>query len=332
MHTESVNPHRLSRRDLLKAGAGAAAALALPGCIGPTFSDQGMRSSVAILRAGYDNNLLDVIESGFALIPPPEVTGKRVLLKPNLVDLPRDGKPVCTDPAVIVAVAEAFRRLGAAEIIVGDGPALQRDAWQIVDAIGLTPLLTQHNLKFIDLNTDDLVLQANAGSSTGLPQLYYGRTVWEADVLVSLPKMKTHHWAGASLSMKNLFGTLPTVVYGSPRNLFHLRNLHNAVLDFNRTRPADYAIVDGVTGLEGDGPVRGTPIDVGAIVMGTNLPAVDATSARIMGLRPEAIVYLQRAAGSLGPIGESSIEQRGETIASVQRKFAVVPNQAAVAV
>jgi uncharacterized protein (DUF362 family) len=231
-----------------------------------------------------------------------------------------------------VAVAEALRRRGAAEIIVGDGPALQRDAWQIVDAIGLTPLLTQHNLRFVDLNTDDLILTPNAGIDTGLPQLYYGRTVIEADVLFSLPKMKTHHWAGVSLAMKNLFGTVSSLAYGWPRNPFHLRNLHNAVLDFNRTRPADYAIVDGVSALEGDGPVRGTPVDMGVIVMGDNLPAVDATTTRVMGIRPEAINYLLRSAGDLGPIGEASIEQRGETIASVSRSFAVVPHQATIVV
>lgn len=330
MHERSIQPRYITRRRLLQAGAGAAAALALPGCVPSAFNDRGMRASVAILRAGYDQSLLDVIESGFALVPPPDVSGKRVLLKPNLVDLPRENKPICTHPAVIVAAAEAFRRRGAAEILVGDGPALQRDAWQIVDAIGLTPLLTEHGLDFIDLNSDDLVLKANAAGETGLLQIYYGRTVLEVDVLVSMPKMKTHHWAGVSLAMKNLFGTASSQAYGWPRNPFHLINLHAAVIDFNHTRPADYAIVDGITALEGDGPVRGTPIEVGALVMGSNLPAVDATTTRLMGLKPEAIPYLQRAAGDLGPIGESSIEQRGEPIVNLRRTFAVVPHQATI--
>ena len=332
MHGRPPDSRQLTRRELLKAGAGAAAALALHGCGVPPPSDGGLRSATAILRAGYNNDLLNVVEAGFSLVPPPDVIGKRVLLKPNLVDLPREDKPICTHPAVIAAAAEAFRRRGAAEIIVGDGPALQRDAWQIVDAIGLTPVLAEHHLEFRDLNTDDLVLQLNAGTDTGLPHLFYGRTVWEADVLVSMPKMKTHHWAGVSLSMKNLFGTVSSLAYGWPRNLFHLRNPHNAILDFNRTRPADYAIIDGITGLEGDGPVRGTPIHVGVLVMGNSLTAVDATATRVMGLRPEAINYLNRAAGQLGPIGEESIEQRGESIASVRCEFAVMPNQAAIAV
>jgi len=317
-----------SRRDFLKSAAGASAALLLPGCASLYFfDDRGLTGATAILRAGYDNQLVDTIEAGFELVPPPDVTGKRVLLKPNLVDLPRDNKPIVTDPAVIVAAAEAFRRRGAAEVLVGDGSALQRDVWQIVDAIGLTPLLSQHSLEFIDLNHADILPRPNAGARLGVGTLYYSQPVWEADILVSMPKMKTHHWAGVTLSMKNLFGTLSSVAYGWPRNFFHLRNLNHAVLDFSATRPADYAIVDGVVGLEGDGPVRGTRVDVGVLVMGSNPTAVDATAARVMGVRPEAVEYLRNAAGVFGPIGETNIEQRGESVAAVRTPFQLLAHQ-----
>jgi len=325
-------PRELSRRDFLRVTAGVSAAIGLGGCGLDVVSDNGLTAATAILRATYDDRLGDVIEAGFTLVEPPDVRNKRVLLKINLVDLPRQGKPIVTDPAVVIAAAEAFRRRGAAEVVVADGPALQRDAWQIVDAIGLTGLLQGHGLTFLDLNTADMIRRPNAWSSTGLDHLYFARPAWEADVLVSMPKMKTHHWAGVSLAMKNMFGTLSGVAYGTPRNIFHLRDPHRAVLDFNHTRPADYAIIDGIVGLEGDGPVRGTGIDVGVLVMGDNLPAVDATAARIMNVRPEAIRYLSGAAGILGPIGESNIEQRGETIASVSTPFQLLQHQAILTV
>ncbi len=323
---------RLNRREFMRAAAAGGAALALPGCLPPSFDDNGLSAATAILRAGYNTALADVIASGFELVPPPDVVGRRVLLKANLVDLPRDGRPITTNPAVIVAAAEAFRRCGAAEVLVGDGSALQRDAWEIADAIGLTPLLREYDLRFIDFNTADITRQPNAGGYLGIEHLYYASPALETDVLVSLPKMKTHHWAGISLSMKNLFGMLSGIVYGWPRNAFHLRNLNNAVLDFNLTRAPDYAIVDGIVGLEADGPIRGTPVEVGAIMMGASAPAVDATAARVMGLAPERVDYLRRAAGLLGPIGESNIEQRGETIASVRTPFAVVDHQATLIV
>ncbi len=323
--------HELNRRDFLKTAAGAGAAIMLPGCLPPGPGDNGLAAATAILRAGYDGSLANVISAGLDLVPPPDVAGKRVLLKPNLVDLPREGKPLFTNPAVIVAAAEAFRRRGAAEVIVAEGPALQRDAWQIVDAVGLTGLLAEHNLPFIDLNLADVQAVPNGGGQTGLATLYCARPVLEADVVVSMPKMKIHHWAGVTLSMKNMFGTLPGQVYGWPRNIFHLPNFNNAILDFNLTTPPDYAIIDGIVGLEGDGPIRGTPVDVGVIVMGANAPAVDATAARVMGVRPEAVEYLRRAAGWLGPVGENAIEQRGETIASVRRPFQLLDHQAALA-
>src|SRR5689334_18720093 len=200
----SQQQNQLSRRAVLKASAGGAAAFVLHGCAGVPLDDRGLRSATAIIRADYGDSLAGAIENGFTLVPPPDVQGKRVLLKPNLVDLPREDKPITTNPAVIIAVAEALRRRGAAEIIVGDGPALQRDAWQIVDAIGLTPLLGQHNLSFMDLNLAELARVPNTGGNLPFDVLYFSKPVVEADVLISMPKMKTHHWAGVSLSMKNM--------------------------------------------------------------------------------------------------------------------------------
>lgn len=318
----------LTRRDLLKSAMGAGAALLLPGCAEVTFDDQGLSAAVAILRGGYNQQLAGVIEAGFALVPPPDVRGKHVLLKMNLVDLPREGKPIVTNPALLVAVAEAFRRLGAAKVTIGDGPALQRDAWDIVDSIGLTGLLKDHGLEFIDLNTQEPAGLPNVGRNLPIDTIFFSRAVAEAEVLVSVPKMKTHHWAGVSLAMKNLFGAVSSRVYGWPRNFFHLRSLDDAVLDFNAVRSPDYAIIDGITGLEGDGPVRGTPVESGVVVMSDNSAAADATAARVMGIRPESIVYLRRAAGMFGPIGESSIEQRGESIESVARPFQLLRHQA----
>jgi uncharacterized protein (DUF362 family) len=327
----STAPHEqrsgLNRREFIKAAVAAGATAVLPGCALNLLNDNGMTAATAILRARYDTELINAIEDGFDLVPPPDVTGKRVLLKPNLVDLPRENKPIVTNPAVVIAAAEAFRRRGAAEVLVGDGSGLQRDIWQIVDAVGLTPLLAEHDLPFVDLSTAELTHQPNAGRTFGLDHLYFPRLVWEADVLVSMPKMKAHHWAGASLAMKNLMGTLPGLAYGWPRNAIHRHGLHNSIVDINLTRPADYAIIDGIVGLEGNGPVCGTPIDVGVLVMGSNAAAVDATASRIMGFVPERIQHFRLAAGFVGPIGEVRIEQRGETIASVRRPFQVMPLQ-----
>jgi uncharacterized protein (DUF362 family) len=322
-----------TRREFLRSAIGAGAAAGLGGLAScPTvplwLADVG-RAATAILRAaGYDADLLSVIEQGMTLVPPPDVAGKRVLLKPNLVDLPREGRPVVTNPAVVVAAAEAFRRRGAAEVVVGDGPALQRDTWDIIDAVGLSPLLREHGLPFVDLSLDDIVTRQNAGTSSPFNSIYFAATVANTDVLVSMPKMKTHHWAGVSLSMKNLIGTTSGAAYGWPRNRFHKVNVHKVVVDINRTRGADYCIVDGITAMEGNGPIQGTAKAVGVLVLGDNATAVDATCARIMRLRPEFVQHIAEAASTIGPISEANIEQRGEPIASVAQAFDVLPHLA----
>lgn len=324
-----------TRRDFLRTAAGAVGAAGLGGVAGCLTDaalpvEDGTAATAIVRSPDYGDGIFDAVEQGLRLVPPPDVVGKRVLLKPNLVDLPRDDRPVVTHPMVVVAVAEALRRRGAAEILVGDGPALQRDAMEILDAAGLTPLLDEHGLPFVDLNTDDLDRVPNPNGASGLADLHLARTAARADVLVSLPKMKTHHWAGVSLAMKGLFGVMPAAVYGWPRSRFHRLDLHSAVLDFNRLRPADYCVVDGVTAMEGDGPIRGTAVALGVLVFGGNATAVDATCTRIMGLRPELVRYLHRAAGVLGPVREEHIEQRGESIASVARRFAVVSHLASL--
>ncbi len=325
-----VHP-RTTRREFLQAAAAAAGVSALPGCLFDPLAplhDGGFAATAIVRAADYGNAVIDAVEQGFALVPPPDVTGKRVLLKPNFVDLPRDGRPAVTDPAVIVAAAEAFRRRGAAEVIVGEGPALQRDAYEILDASGLTPLLDEHRLRFVDLNLDDLVRQPANPVITGVDHVFLAASVARADVLVGMPKMKTHHWAGASLSMKNQFGTLPGAAYGWPRNRLHHEDLNAAIFEVNRIRAPDYCIVDGVVAMEGNGPIQGTAKTVGVLVFGDKAPAVDATCARIMRLAPERIPYLRLAAGILGPIGEANIEQRGETIAAVAQSFDVVEHLA----
>ncbi len=144
-----------------------------------------------------------------------------------------------------------------------------------------------------------------------------------ADLIVSLAKMKTHHWAGATLSMKNLFGIVPGSLYGWPKNKLHYIGIQESVVALNRKFRNTFAIVDGVIGMEGNGPIQGTPKPTGVLVMGRDLVAVDSTCCRIMGIDPEKVEYLRMAAG-LGHVRGSRIQQRGESIASVRTNFALI--------
>lgn len=123
--------------------------------------------------------------------------------------------------------------------------------------------------------------------------------------------------------MKNLFGVMPGSVYGWPKNVLHFNNISRSILDINATITPHFAIVDGITGMQGDGPIMGEPIQAGVVVMGRNLPAVDATCCRIMGIDPQRVDYLRAADNLIGPIGSRHITQRGEKIEDVLTRFSL---------
>jgi len=252
--------------------------------------------------------------------------GKRVVLKPNLVEYHRD-KVINTHPHVIAAVIELCRREGAAEVIVAEGPGHWRNVEYLVSASGLGDVLRHYKVPFIDLNHDEPVKLPNMGRATGMEFLYLSRTIAAAEVVISLPKLKTHHWAGTTLSLKNLFGTLPGICYGWPKNELHWRGIDNSVVDIALTRTPELAIVDGIIGMEGDGPLNGTARPLGALIMGDDLLAVDATCCRLMKLNPQKVGYLQLgAAKKLGMLAELGIEQLGETIAALAQPFETLPD------
>lgn len=277
--------------------------------------------------ADYNADLADVVRrqyENFRMRVP--LKGRRVVLKPNLVEYHRD-KVINTDPRVIAAVIELCRREGAAEVLVAEGPGHWRNVEYLVAASGLGDVLRTYKIPFIDLNHDEPVKRANLGRLTGMEHLYLARTIATADVVISLPKLKTHHWAAATLSLKNLFGTLPGICYGWPKNELHWRGIDNSIVDIAATRLPELALVDGIVGMEGDGPLNGTPKPMGVLVMGSDLVAVDATCCRLMQLDPEKIGYLVFAnRKKLGLLAAARIEQLGETIDGRAKPFETLPH------
>jgi len=249
--------------------------------------------------------------------------GKRVLLKPNFVEF-HQSRPINTDIRLIAQISEACLSLGAKEVIVGEAAGHRRDPWYSVYHPSLKNILDP-KVRCVDMNHGPAVRVPNKGPYTGLSHFYVSAPVVNADVVISMPKMKTHHWMGVTLSMKNLFGTLPGIFYGWPKNPLHVRGIDNSIVDLALTVPVHYAVVDGVTGMEGDGPIMGTARHVGAVVMGKNLLAVDGTAARIMGFDPRRIPYLVKAGSHFSGLRERSIAYRGEHPSRFATKFGCLP-------
>ncbi|MEO8275955.1 MAG: DUF362 domain-containing protein [Thermoanaerobaculia bacterium] len=323
MKREWLVERRFSRRELLAGGAMAAIAsgAALIGC------RPDRRPRVAVARAAsYSVDLEPILRRAFTEIgiTPGAVAGKRILLKPNLVETATGAGHINTHPEVVRAVAKALRAFGAAEVLVGEGPGHRRDTLLVLEESGLAQVLVDEKLRFVDLNRQRGFAVANAGRRSGLVRLTLPVVLSEVDWIVSLAKLKTHHWAGATLAMKNLFGIMPGSYYGWPKNVLHYAGLQESILDINATVRPQFAVIDGIVGMEGDGPIMGTAKTAGVVIVGSNLPAVDASAARVMGIDPRGIRYLAAADGWLGPIAEDAILQVGETLASVRTPFELV--------
>jgi uncharacterized protein (DUF362 family) len=281
------------------------------------------QSEVALLPVSdYGAGVADAIARGLDLLRP-ALQGRRVLLKPNLVEY-EAGAMINTHPAVIAGAIEAFRRAGAREIVVGEGPGHRRDTEYLLAASGLSDYLRELRVPFIDLNLDDVRPVTLRSRFMGLDELMLPVEVLKSDFVVSMAKLKTHHWAGMTAAMKNLFGVVPGAVYGWPKNFLHFRGIDSSILDLNATiRPA-FAIIDAVIAMEGDGPIMGTPRKCGFLAMGSDLVAVDATCARIMGLDPGKIRYLREASRYLGNMDAERLRQRGENPSRFESTFEIL--------
>jgi uncharacterized protein (DUF362 family) len=308
----------MRRRDWMVASAGALAPL---GCSRKPSS--GERPRISILRAsGYTQSLYETIrriltEHRLA------VRGKRVLLKPNLVEFD-PGTAINTHPLVVHAALEAFRALGASEVRIAEGPGHRRGTLDQAEAAGYFTTIPQFEDLFTDLNLDEISRIRLSKPQSRLDALYLPRTALSADLLVSLPKMKTHHWVGATLGMKNLFGVVPGGIYGWPKNILHWAGIHESIADLHRLFGRVFTIVDGIVGMEGNGPIQGRPKAAGVIVAGSDPVAVDATCCRIMRIDPAKVRYLELTE-SLGQTREENVEQIAEPIRSVQTAFELLP-------
>jgi len=290
---------------------------------GRVFGPPGV-ATVAVLRAAfYDEGLEATVLDGLRQIGA-DVHGARVLLKPNMVEYD-PGSAINTDPRLVAAAVTAMRRLGAASVTVGEGPGHRRDTGYVVNASGLAERLRDVGAPFVDLNTAAASLRHTNSSYTGLGELWLPQAVTDADVVVSMPKMKTHHWVGVTLSLKNLFGTVPGRVYGWPKNALHWASIEGSILDIAGTVRPRYQIVDGIVGMEGNGPIDGVSKPVGLLVFGDDPVATDVTAATIMGMDPERVPYLQEAGRFLGQPDPARIRQVGEEPSSVITPFAPAP-------
>jgi uncharacterized protein (DUF362 family) len=327
---------RIDRRTFLR-GAAAGAVIGVGGGLGlrallqeperwdeQAFEPVTDARTAVVAATSYNGPLEELVFDGLRAIGA-DVRGANVLLKPNLVEFD-PSTAINTEPRLIAAAVLAFRRLGAASVRVGEGPGHRRDVQDVVVRSGLAEALGDVEAPFVDLNAAAIRKITLRSRYTDLGELWLPTPVLDADVLVSMPKMKTHHWAQVTLSLKNLFGTLPGRVYGWPKNILHWAGLESSILDIAGAVRPSYAIVDGIVGMEGNGPISGEPIASGVLLFADDPVAADTMGATLMGFDPERIPYISEAGRFLGQTDRERILQRGEDPERFVRAFVAPPS------
>ena len=327
----------MTRRDLLRALSAAAAATLPDAAFGIGRRQANVRpASTPLLQVAlvpcpdYDpGRLVEAIRTGWQSTRPPDVSGKRVLIKPNIADFSKE-RPIHTDTRLVEALILYLKKLGAREIILAEGPPHNRDSEWLFRKSGFEALVGRQGILLVDLNYDDVSpIKCANPRATLLKEIYLPKTVLSADIIISVPKMKTHRLAGITLSMKNMFGILPGIKYGWPKNTLHYNGIPLSICEINGTLKTHYSIVDGVVGMEGCGPLLGTPRKAGVLVMGDNALAVDATAARVMGIDPARVDYLAMAHQiKLGSLRREDIAVAGVAVEQVRADFALEPEYA----
>jgi len=265
---------------------------------------------VLIHPATYDT-VHPAVERAFALFPLP-ITGRTVLVKPNVLRASRPEEGIVTHPAVLQAVVQHVQRLAPAALVVGDNPGLfgygDNEA-----SFRRTGLMEAAQGCYRNLGEDSLQVDFNPAF---MPRVSLSRIVREADIVISLPKFKTHGLTVLTGAIKNSYGFLP----GAQKARLHQAagspaRFHDMLVDVFRLRVPDLFIVDAVVGMEGNGPASPDLRPVGRILASDNAVALDAVMARMMGCAPERLDFLQAARrAGLGDFAPATIQVVGDLV------------------
>jgi uncharacterized protein (DUF362 family)/NAD-dependent dihydropyrimidine dehydrogenase PreA subunit len=241
--------------------------------------------------------------------------GQKVLLKPNMLAGKEPEKAVTTHPEIVRAVIRLAQQAGGI-VSVGDSPGIGSPR-QVAMRCGILPVIEETGAAFAPF-AESVKIRPRGGT---FHELEIARDLLDADVVINLPKLKTHQMMGLTAGVKNLFGAVVGIrkprlhlQAGTDKAFFALMLLELA----EQIRPA-LTLVDAITAMEGEGPGSGDPVHVGALLAGASPLAVDTVATALVGLTPEA-VWTQKIALQTGRSGcrLEEVEILGERLEVLQ--------------
>jgi len=247
--------------------------------------------------------------------------GNRVLLKPNIAGPFPPEQGATTHPLIIKAMIQLVKERGGIPV-VGDGPGTILPAFEIS---GITQVAKEEDVEVISFNKNGFKM-VKIPTGEQLKEVYFSKDVLEADVLISMPKLKTHAFVYYTGAIKNMFGALLTDSRKKIHRIDDAKSFSKALVDIFAIRKPDLAIMDGIVGMEGVGPTHGQVKKIEVIVSSMDSVALDAVSSTIIGYDPLDIYTIKDAyMRGLGNATLEKIEILGVQIDDVKVDFKKVP-------
>jgi len=223
----------------------------------------------------------------------PDLAGKSVLLKPNILSDESPGKAVTTHPVFMEASIRLVREMGASRIFAGDSPGVQKPGFS-GKVSGLGEAVKRCGAEWVDFTGKKIELPCPAGKV--IRKFTLTQAVAEADVIISLPKLKTHQLMYFTGALKNTFGLIPSIAKSPYHVRFSRRESFAAmIVDLNLAVKPAYAFMDAVIGMEGPGPFAGNPRQLGLVLASSNLLAMDVAASEIIAYPPQEIPVSREA-------------------------------------
>ncbi|MEA3361902.1 MAG: DUF362 domain-containing protein [Thermodesulfobacteriota bacterium] len=241
--------------------------------------------------------------------------GQKVLIKPNLLAGKTPDKAVTTHPEIVRAVIKLAQKAGG-EVSLGDSPGIGSPE-NVARKSGILAVLEETDCRFVPLETS-VTIQPKGGT---FQQLEVAQEILDADVIINLPKLKTHQMMGLTCGVKNMFGA----VVGLRKPRLHLQAGTDKaffalmLLELCETLAPTLTIVDAVVGMEGEGPGSGDPVQIGALLAGSHPQAVDTVATELVGLQPRQVYTQQQAIDTGRPYTElQQLKLSGDPLESLK--------------
>jgi len=300
-----------------------------------------MESKVSIVK---NKNIVENVINALNLIDAQSFVSpdKKILIKPNLLEIHNAYSGYVTKPEVIRGIIRFFKNAGTRNIIVAEGGNV--DTMKCAECSDILNVVDQEGAKFVDLNYDETTV-IKIPNYLRLPEVRIANTVLNSDVIISAPVLKTHLYATVTLSLKNMMGVLindespkkldKKIIHpefwgpgdfermGREESIKSIMSADMRIVDLISVVRPHLAVIDAITGIEGNGPSSGDIVNkIDVIIAGNDPVATDVVGSLFMGIDPTNIGHIAMAGKkSLGEIDISKISIRGLSLNEVSRKF-----------